>query len=358
MTIHIKKLLIVFFATFLFVHFSVPIYAHENESLTLNSEAAILIDAATGDVLYEKNAQTSMYPASITKIVTGIIAIEDGDLFDIVTVSQNARNVEGTRVYLVEGEQVSLIKLVHGLLINSGNDAGIAIAEHFDQSVEGFAERMNRFVTEEIGISDSHFMNPHGLFHSEHQTTAYDMAMITRYAMKNDIFRMIVGTKKMGWVGEGWATTLYNHNKLLWRYEGATGVKNGYVTQSGHTLVASAKRENTELIVVTLKASSVENAYQDIVNLFDYGFSLDINVTKELKEFEPGLSKKVNRSSSVKMDAKNEEKIEHTNEPQIPETWAISPVAWMFFAVFILLLIFASIWLIRKYRLKKNTKTI
>jgi D-alanyl-D-alanine carboxypeptidase len=374
---HIRRLLITAATMFLIIHFSIPAYAEVKEDLRIHSEAAILIDAATGEVLYEKNAKVSMYPASITKIITGIIAIEDGDLFDIVTVSQNARNVDGTRVYLVEGEQVSLLKLVHGLLINSGNDAGIAIAEHFDQSEEAFAKRMNQFVMEKVGVSDSHFMNPHGLFHSEHKTTAYDMAMITRYAMKNNIFRMIVGTKQMEWVGEGWETTLYNHNKLLWRYEGATGVKNGYVSQSGHTLVSSVKREERELIAVTLKANSSENAYQDMEDLFDYGFSLyaenqkerelddkneeqDINVNKELKKLEQEPDNKINRTPAVKMETKietdNTGKIEHTNQPQTPEKLAISPITWFFFAVFILILIFASIWLIRKYRLKKIQK--
>jgi D-alanyl-D-alanine carboxypeptidase len=347
--------LITFFVVF---NYTFSTYAIEKVDLNLQSEAAILIDATTGEILYEQNAKKSMYPASITKIVTGIIAIEDGELFDIVTVGQNARNVDGTRVYLLEGEEVSLLKLVHGLLINSGNDAGIAIAEHFDQSEEAFAERMNQFVVEKIGVSASHFMNPHGLYHSEHQSTAYDMALITRYAMKNNIFRAIVGTKEMKWIGEGWATTLYNHNKLLWRYEGATGVKNGYVSQSGHTLVASAKRENTELIAVTLKANSVENTYQDMEDLFDYGFSIKmenerkqlleknneelfINASKELKKLELELSEKINRTSSVKMETENKGIIEHTNQPQSSGKWVIS--AWIFFVLLILSLIFASI---------------
>ncbi|WP_010273252.1 D-alanyl-D-alanine carboxypeptidase family protein [Paenibacillus senegalensis] len=238
----------------------------------LNSEAAILMDAATGKVLYEKNSKRLMYPASITKIVTGIIAIEQGNLDDIVTVSKNAREADGTRVYLLEGEEVPLLKLVQGLLINSGNDAGIAIAEHMDGSESRFAERMNHFVRETIGVQDTTFRNPHGLFDPEHQTTAYDMALITQYAMNNEQFRSIVGTEELEWIGEGWETTLHNHNLLLKRYEGTTGVKNGYVSQSGNTLVSSAKRGNTEWITVTLKADSAELAYEDTTTLFDYGF--------------------------------------------------------------------------------------
>ena len=244
----------------------------DQDHFSLNSEAAILIDATTGSILFEKESDRLMYPASITKIVTGIIAIEEGNLDDIVTVSKAARNIDGTRVYLLEGEQVSLKKLVQGLLINSGNDAATAIAEYFDKNEAQFAERMNEYVRAKIGVKDTTFQNPHGLFDQKHQTTAYDMAMITQYAMKNPLFRSIVGTKEMKWVGEGWETTLYNHNKLLWRYEGTTGVKNGFIDQSGYTLVASVKRGNSEWIAVTLKSGSSELAYSDMEKLFDYGF--------------------------------------------------------------------------------------
>ncbi|ETT40479.1 MULTISPECIES: D-alanyl-D-alanine carboxypeptidase family protein [Paenibacillus] len=244
----------------------------DKDHFSLNSEAAILIDGTTGSILFHKESDRLMYPASITKIVTGIIAIEEGNLDDIVTVSKAARSIDGTRVYLLEGERVPLLKLVQGLLINSGNDAATAVAEYFDESEAQFAERMNEFVSETIGVKNTTFQNPHGLFDQKHQTTAYDMARITQYAMKNPLFRSIVSTKEMEWVGEGWETTLYNHNKLLWRYEGTTGVKNGFVDQSGYTLVASAKRGSSEWIAVTLKSDSSELAYSDMVNLFDYGF--------------------------------------------------------------------------------------
>jgi D-alanyl-D-alanine carboxypeptidase len=243
------------------------------DTVNLTSEAAILIDAKSGKVLYEKNSRERMYPASITKIITGIMALEQDNPEDTVTVSEKARNVDGTRVYLLEEERVSLYKLVQGLLINSGNDAGIAIAEHIEGSVDLFAESMNQFVKEKVGVTDSNFVNPHGLFDSNHYTTAYDMAKITQYAMQNEDFREIVGTKELKWDGEGWNTTLYNHNRMLWNYEGATGVKNGWVTQSGYTLVTAAKRGDTELIVVTLKANTEENIYKDTTELLDYGFA-------------------------------------------------------------------------------------
>lgn len=236
------------------------------------SEAAVLIDSKTGQVVYEKNPDERLYPASITKILTGIIAIEQGNLNDIVTTSKKARNVEGTRVYLAEGEQVRMEDLLFGLLMNSGNDAAIAIAEHMDGSTEKFAERMNKFAAS-IGATHSHFTNPHGLFDQNHYTTAGDMAKIAAYAMKNPKFREIVGTKKRAWNGKEWKTTIINHNILLGSYPGCTGIKNGYVDESRHTLVTSALRDGTEFITVIMKAQTNPEQYQDTTNLLDYGFS-------------------------------------------------------------------------------------
>lgn len=266
-----KCINIVLLATVLVLGFPIQ-HTNANQNIELFSESAILIDTETGDVLYEKDSDRIMYPASITKIVTAIIAIEDGNLDDIVTVSEKARYQDGSRVYLLEGEKVTLHKLVQGLLINSGNDAGTAIAEHLNGSEIEFAKRMTEFVEKEIGTKNTTFKNPHGLFDPEHVTTAEDMGKITQYAMKNETFREIVGTKEMEWVGEGWETTLYNHHRLLWDYEGATGVKNGYVPESGHTLVTTAERNGKELLVVTLKAASKYYSYKDTMNLLDYGF--------------------------------------------------------------------------------------
>ncbi|WP_051556694.1 D-alanyl-D-alanine carboxypeptidase family protein [Alkalihalobacterium bogoriense] len=242
------------------------------QEFELHSETAILIDANSGKVLYNQESKKQMYPASLTKIVTGIIALEQGNPEDIVTVSKNAREVIGTRVYLLEGEQVPLYKLVQGLMINSGNDAGLAIAEHFDGTEQRFAERMNKFVREVIGVKDTNFTNPHGLFGEEHYTTAYDMAKITQYAMKNKEFRDIVATRELEWKGEGWETTIVNHHRLLGHYDGVTGVKNGYVGQAGFTLVTTASRNNLDLIVVTLNAPTAHRSVQDTIQLLDYGF--------------------------------------------------------------------------------------
>jgi serine-type D-Ala-D-Ala carboxypeptidase (penicillin-binding protein 5/6) len=238
----------------------------------IKSESAVMIDAKTGDILYQKNSTDQMYPASITKIVTGILAVESGKLEESVIVSSEAAKADGTRVYLLEGEQVPLKKLVQGLLINSGNDAAIAIAEYMAGDVASFADQMNEFA-KKVGADNTHFVNPNGLFDVEHYTTAEDMAKITQYAMENEVFREIVSTKELPWVGEGWETTLRNHHQLLWDYPGTTGVKNGYVNESKHTLVTTVSRDNLDVIIVTLKAPSSRAAYWDTMTIGDYGFS-------------------------------------------------------------------------------------
>jgi D-alanyl-D-alanine carboxypeptidase len=245
-----------------------------NVELQLNSEAAILIDAQSGQVIYEKNSKEKLSPASITKIATAIYAIENGNLDELVTVSENARNVDGTVVYLEVGEQVPLMKLVQGLLINSGNDAGVAIAEHLSGSVDEFIIDFNQYLQEKIGVENTYFTNPHGLYDPEHLTTAEDMAKITQYALNNEVFRDIFKTKELPWDGETWDTTLVNHHVMVrdGSYEGITGGKNGFVTEAGFTLVTTAERENLSLIAVTLKSKSDDQTYADTSALFDYGF--------------------------------------------------------------------------------------
>ncbi|GAA4707467.1 hypothetical protein GCM10023228_10110 [Brevibacillus fulvus] len=232
-----------------------------------------MIDATTGKVLFEKNPHERLFPASITKIATGIYAIENGNPDDIVTVSKKARYEEGTRVYLAEGEQVPLRKLEYGLLMNSGNDAATAIAEHLAGTTEQFAEQLNAFLQEKVGVQDTHFTNAHGLHDDNHYTTPYDMAKIAQYAMRNPIFREIVATKTLPWDGKEWKTTIVNHNKLLWSYEGTTGIKNGFTDQAQNTLVTSAKRGESEFIAVTMKAPSSNYAYKDVTKMLDYAFA-------------------------------------------------------------------------------------
>jgi serine-type D-Ala-D-Ala carboxypeptidase (penicillin-binding protein 5/6) len=273
----IKKFFVLFIAISLIVlYLNNMTYADEIEEPSIVSEGAILIDSKTGRVLYEKNADASMYPASLTKIATAIYTIENANLEDLVTVSENALDVEGTRVYLEKGEQVTLKKLVQGLLINSGNDAGVAIAEHVSGSVEEFSSDLNAYLQNVIGVKNTHFENPHGLFDANHFTTPEDLAKITQYALKNPTFKEIFGTVELDWDGETWDTTIISHHKMLKGeipYEEVTGGKTGFVNESGFTLATSAEGENIDLIVITMKGFSQNVAYEDTAKLLDYGFA-------------------------------------------------------------------------------------
>ncbi|MGY3313978.1 D-alanyl-D-alanine carboxypeptidase [Peribacillus simplex] len=243
--------------------------------LPLNSEAGIVIDAKSGKVLYEKNMNKKMYPASLTKVATAIFAIEHGDQDELVTVSKKAAEADGSSVFIEPGEEIELSKLIAGMLINSGNDAAIAIAEHMSGSEKLFMEDLNEFLRKEVNVTDTHFTNPHGLFDKNHVTTASDLAKITRYAMKNATFREYFGNKDLPWKVKTWDTTLVTHHKMLkgeLPYKGITGGKTGFVSKSGYTLISTATRGEQDLIAVTLNAPSGKDAYSDTELLFNYGF--------------------------------------------------------------------------------------
>jgi len=270
-----KTLLFIYIIVVVNLIVSKQTYGHSNTSPpTLLSESAIVIDAKTGTVIYEKKSDTKMYPASLTKIATAIYAIENGNVEEIVTVSKDARNTEGSKVYLEEGEQVTLMKLIQGLLINSGNDAGVAIAEQLSGSVEQFSSDINEYLTNVIGLKDTHFENPHGLFDPDHVTTAADLAKVTQYAINNELFRETFGTVELEWTGESWDTTLITHHQLMREitYEGITGGKTGFVRKSGFTLATTAERESLSLIVITMKTNFKSEMYNDTINLLDYAF--------------------------------------------------------------------------------------
>ncbi|HYK73321.1 MAG TPA: D-alanyl-D-alanine carboxypeptidase family protein [Pseudoneobacillus sp.] len=250
--------------------------AASSDNLSINSEAAILMDSQSGAILYEKNANKKLYPASLTKIATAIYAIEKGNLDDIVTVSSNAVNVEGTKVFLNVGEQVPLKHLIQGMLINSGNDAAVAIAEHFDGDVEHFSENVNEYLKEKIGAVNTNFTNPNGLFDTKHYTTAYDLGLITNYALKNTAFKEIFGTKELVWHGESWNTTLRTHHRLLKGEipfdKNITGGKTGYVDESKQTLATTASNGRINLTAIILKNESKTEIYSETVEMLRYGF--------------------------------------------------------------------------------------
>lgn len=270
------KQLLFFIPVVFFLIAPVSISAQEITTIDLDSEAAVLMDGETGQILYGKNETKQMYPASITKIATAIYALEKGKLQDQVTISEEATNVAGTRVYLEPGEVVSLEKLIIGMLVNSGNDAAYAIAEHLDGDIFVFSQNINRFLREKIGVKNTNFTNPHGLFAEDHYTTPVDMGLVTRYAMNNEQFRKFFQIKEYEWDGLSWQTTLHNHHRLLkgeFPFEGITGGKNGFVNESGHTLVTTAERNERALIVVTMKAMYRDAPYYDTMKLLEYGFN-------------------------------------------------------------------------------------
>lgn len=261
------------------------------------SESAVLIDAESGTILAQKDADKKMYPASLTKIMTAILAIEMGELSDVITVDEDTPyEIEGSHIALEPGEILTLKDLLYALMLPSSNDAASVIAKHYGGNLESFVKMMNA-KAKELGAYNTNFTNPHGLHDDNHYTTAADLALITRYAMKNDIFRKIVATTKYEIQTTNkkdeprYFTSL---NKLIYNtsynqiyvdgmyispyYEYATGVKTGYTPQAGNCLVASAKKDGTELIAVMMKGVSLE-MYQDAHNLFNYGFEEYVSTT-------------------------------------------------------------------------------
>ncbi len=248
----------------------------EADDPVLTSEAAVLMDTQSGAILFGKNAEVKMYPASLTKIATAIYAIETASLDEIVDVSEEIEKIDGTRVYLNPGEQVSLRKLIQGMLINSGNDASLAIAIHLDGSMDTYSKNINEFLKTNIGVEDTHFVNPHGLFDENHYTTAKDLGLILNYAMNNPDFREIFGTKQLEWDGESWDTTILSHHRMLKGeipYEGVTGGKTGFVDQSKQTLATTADNGKLKLTAILLKSEYKRKIYEDTIKLFDYGFA-------------------------------------------------------------------------------------
>ena len=235
------------------------------EAVEVSASAAVLMDMDSGRVLYERNAGARMLIASTTKILTALVAIRDGNLSDTVKVSREAAYTEGSSMYLKEGEELTLETLLYGLLLCSGNDAAVAVAEHVGGSVESFVKRMNETAAE-LGMEHSSFANPNGLDDEKHYSTAYDMALLARAAMENETLVRIASTRTVSIAGR----TMTNHNKLLSYMDGCFGLKTGYTRAAGRTLVSCAERNGQRLIVVTLQDG---NDWADHQSLFEYGFA-------------------------------------------------------------------------------------
>lgn len=261
------------------------------ESFSLSADAAVMIDAKTGRILYEKNAFIKKPMASTTKIMTAILAIDNGNLKDVVTASQRACNINGTSVDLYVGEKQTLEDLLYGLMLVSGNDAAIAIAEHIGKTEEQFAKMMTE-KAHKIGAKNTQFKNAHGLDAPGHYTTAYDLALIGRYAMQNPTFRTIVGTKRRvipDLRHKEWDRGLQNKNRLLYEYPGAIGIKTGFTGDAGQCFVGAAQREGREVITVVLHATmSRQSKWIDTKKLLNHAFKEYNNILiLSQKEFHP-----------------------------------------------------------------------
>lgn len=240
---------------------------------SISAKSAIAIEASTGRILYEKNPNEKVPMASTTKIMTAIVALEQNLMDDTVIVSNNAAWTGGSSVNLKTGDEIELNELMYGLMLNSGNDAAVAIAEHTSGTVLEFAKLMNE-KAKELGAFNTNFVTPHGLDSPEHYSTAYDMAIITKYALNNPTLRKLVSTSHYTMkFKNGKTKELSNTNPLLSFYQGANGVKTGYTGLAGKCLVASAKRGDMEIIAVLLGDPSSKARINDSVKVLDYCFN-------------------------------------------------------------------------------------
>ena len=231
----------------------------------VSAEKAIVLDAATGRAIYEKDADRQSLIASTTKIMTALIVCEQCNVLDRMRIPKEAVGIEGSSMYLREGEILTIQELLYGLMLSSGNDAAVALAVYCGGTVEGFAELMND-KARLLGLKNTHFENPNGLDSPGHYSTARDLAVLAAYAMENPIFYKTVSAKTVT-VG---SRSLRNHNKLLWQVEGADGVKTGFTKAAGRILVSSATRNGRRLICVTLNDP---NDWADHGQLLEQGFS-------------------------------------------------------------------------------------
>lgn len=238
----------------------------ESGAVDISASSAVVMDADSGRVLYEHNAHEKRLIASITKLMTALVALESGHKeTELVTIRPEWTGIEGSSIYLQVDEQVTLETLLYGMLLRSGNDAAMAVAGHCGGTVEAFVQKMNEKASQ-IGMTNSCFANPSGLNDDAHYSSAYDMALLGRACLQNDQLAKIASTKNIT-IG---TRTFTNHNKLLWRYDGCIGLKTGYTEKAGRTLVTAARRDGMTLICVTLNAP---NDWADHTLLYDTCFA-------------------------------------------------------------------------------------
>lgn len=268
------KILCLFLAfSSLFCVFSVSAAAEMDtaSSPSLSAQSAVLIEAESGKVVWEKNAHLCLPMASTTKIMTALVALELASPDTVICVDGRAVGTEGSSVYLCEGESLTLEQLLYALMLESANDAAVAIAIGVSGSEEAFVDAMNAKATS-LGLSDTHFANPHGLDAEGHYTTAYELGRIAQAALQNPLFKTIVSTRKttIPHQNTDGVRLLVNHNKMLRQYDGCIGVKTGYTQKSGRCLVSAAERDGVTVIAVTINSP---DDWKDHTKLLNYGFA-------------------------------------------------------------------------------------
>jgi D-alanyl-D-alanine carboxypeptidase len=272
-----KKLTLILLLMTLFIQTT---YASTTPSFEIVSNSAIVLEAETSQILYSKNQDQRLYPASITKVLTALIALEKGNLEDVVTVSEFAVNSIGmtSHIALVPGEKLTLRDAMYGMLLSSANDCAIAIAEHISGSVPEFVKLMNK-KAKELGAVNSNFVNPHGLHSDDHYTTAFDMAIIVRESIKNPKYIEISGTKlyTMDTTNKQAEKRYFNNQNLMlhngkYFYEYATTGKNGYTSNAKNTMVSTAKKGNLELICILMDCQDPYLKYTDAKSILSYSF--------------------------------------------------------------------------------------
>lgn len=309
---NIAKILLSFFAI-LFIFTSYPIYSDDlNEegdidifseidntlteetsstasadTLDLNSRSCVVIDRLSKNILYGKNETNQVKMASTTKIMTAIVVLENSSLDETVEVSQKAANIGGSRLGLKTGDKITIRDLLYGLMLRSGNDAAVCLAETVAGSIEEFASLMNAKALE-LELSHTHFESPHGLDSDEHYTTAYELALLSDYALKNPTFLNIVGTKNYTVTINGYPKVISNTNELLGNLDGVYGIKTGFTNGANRCLVTACKRGDMDIICVVLGADTKNLRTKDSIKLIEYAFKNFeyVNISEQInKEF-------------------------------------------------------------------------
>ena len=255
------------------------------EELKLNSKIGLIFDRNSKTILYEKNELKQVPMASTTKIMTAIVVLENANLDDIVTISKKAAGTGGSRLGLKTNDKITVHDLLYGLMLKSGNDAAVALAEHVGGEIDGFAELMNKKASE-MGLVNSHFVTPHGLDQEKHYTTAYELACMADYALNIPKFREIVGSKKYNITINARSSLIGNTNELLGNLYGVYGVKTGFTNGAGRCLVTACKRDDIDIITVVLSANTKKERTLDSVKLIEYANkNYDvINIEEKIKE--------------------------------------------------------------------------